>query len=240
MRAWPSLLLLPAALACTPVPGAQVEQAADEPIALEPLQPDPAPPGCGRPSYVPHGSWIEGDDLRLKWLAARWHPRGEHGRPQAIREVHGGVEIPGFELVLVRVSHGPESVVPCYVPKPVSDAYAIACGDASSLPQMLTQDKPRPADAAQWAELLGTLDGAKASFASATDWRRCGIGPALPPEAYADLGVSGEPGRELVQWLELFLLSDGSRMLVRGRFELSGEFAEVHRTELWSDMDGAR
>ncbi|MFO0633480.1 MAG: hypothetical protein U0168_11580 [Nannocystaceae bacterium] len=195
---------------------------------------------CGGPSFVPHGPWIDRDDARLEWLAARWHPRGEHGRPQAIREVSGGVEIPGHDLVLVRVANGPTAQVPCYVPRTPPASFTQACGEAESLPQMLREDQPRPADAAQWAELLGTLDRADVSFASAQSWQACATGPALPPEALADLGVSGKPGRETVQWLELFVHDDASRMLVRARFELSGDFAEVHRTELWSDNGGAR
>lgn len=228
-----------AVLACAPNPGAP---AAAEPeiaiaVAAAPVLGDGAQleTRCGGLEFVAQGPWTA-EDPRLDWLKSAWHPRGEAGRPVAIRSASGPAVLEGHELVELELAHGPQPRMHCYIPQ-VRELYGDGCvgtdgvwfgfADASA--------RARPDHARAWAELLGTLEGATAVFESNEVLARCTDGvPAAILANTAALGVRGPSEALTVSFVARFDPSPELSMLVVVRASMREGDRGIEREELWT------
>jgi hypothetical protein len=240
-----ALALVAAACAPTGVGPREVRETEEGPALVRPLAHDPAPPrleppgallddGCGALVVTPRSGWAYEGPV-LETVRRGWSPRAEHGRPLAIREVEGPVAVPGRRLWQVRVGGAPQAIRPCFLPHEGPDPSAFAACIPAWLLVSEATPEARPRTHAQWAQLLGLLDGASAVYPDEAAVQRClsplpaGVRERLPP-----LGLHTQ-GRDLVStYVERVDLGGELTLLVAVRAALERGHFSVERRELWT------
>jgi hypothetical protein len=245
LRSWAACSVAIAALACTSSAGTDAvdRQELGRPAELvRALASGPQmETRCGGLEIVPRGPWTSGDP-RLDWLKNTWHPRGESGRPVAIRSVHGPAELLGHQLVELELEHAPQPRMYCYIPE-LREPHGDGCVGTERVWRGFadTPAPPRPEDARGWAELLGTLDGATAVFESEEMLAGCVDGlPAASLANTAALGVRGPSESLTVSFVERLDPSPELSMLVVVRASLREGEQGIVREELWTVDCGAQ
>ncbi|HET6581903.1 MAG TPA: hypothetical protein VFG69_00625 [Nannocystaceae bacterium] len=219
-------------IACTPADSELVASRAELVIALPQLD---TMPGCGALGIRPLGPWRTDHPL-LPPLRSGWHPRAESGQPIAVRDAVPPFPIPGHTFVQVRLAGVPRDVEPCYV-RPRSEP----ASDSGSLPQrrecgvlwQLIDETPaasRPHSAREWAQLVGTLDGAAAVFAGPDELAQCGA--ARPDVTGWTPGLRGSADAPRVTFVERIDNESSSTWLLVDVGEDTGGNLDVERSEI--------
>lgn len=191
--------------------------------------------GCGALVVESHSGWIY-DGPWLEAVRRGWHPRAEHGRPFAIREAKSPFEVPGRRLWQVQVDGAPQDLQPCFMPEdgPDPDMAHLACVPAWQLVGQATPEA-RPRTNAQWAQLLGLLDGATAVYPDEAAIDRCfGPLPASVRERVPSLGLRTLGADVEARFVERIDVGSELVMLVAVRATLADGRLEVERHEVWS------
>jgi len=245
-----SALALALLAACTPIDEPptegderRVESAAGPPPPPEPTYAsasDPGEPVCGAIAIEPVGSWLH-EGPRMSDVSRGWRPRAEHGRPVAIREARAPFEVPGYTFWQVQVEGAPRSIQPCFMKDDGPTNELVPCLPVWMLMTEVTPEA-QPQTTAQWAQLVGLLDGATAVYPDEATLDRCASDlPAAVRAGVPPLGIRSAAGERHVGFVERIDMGDEQTLLVGVHATLIEGRLEVERQELWTmDHEVAR
>lgn len=226
--------------ACTPTGEPPDGEEREPPPFNEPLPrhheipaPEPTAPPCGAIIIQPAGSW-QRSGAQLQAVREGWYPRAEHGVPVAIMEAHSPFEVPGHRLWQVQVERAPQVIQPCFMREggPDPDRAFDACVPARQLVGQATPEA-RPRTNAQWAQLLGLLDGASAVYSSTDELDRCEKDlPAHVRAGVAPLGLQHTAGTIEVAFVERIAVGTELTLLVAVHATLADDRLQVQHHEL--------
>lgn len=242
--------MLALCLGCTPSsPGAGSVTTAEPSPEAEPEIDAPPTLGvrvpidtaCGGLHVGIAGPWRHADP-QLDALREAWIPGPTDGHPVAVRDATPPFVVRGHDFLQAQIAGGPRPEVSCYAPRGTraTSGDSIVCEGQGGAQALVHQIRPteRPSTPAQWAALVGTLDGATAVFASDEELARCAVG--LPPAiaATASLGPRPDDEGRVVRIVERLDPSAGLTMLVTVSITERDEFVQIEHHELWTTDRG--